>query len=288
MHRLLVPALLAGALAVPAGAAAQGAPADCHLMSPRASAEHAIPGTGLVARDPYGGLLSRNRLFFDFSVRGPQAALANVAKVTWALDGTVVREDPKAPFEWKGLSGSSKRMPAGDHTITVTVVPKSGTPASTQFALTATDCQPVSFSAEVPKRSGIATFSFDSAFESSNGEPLDAVKVSASTNVATALPARLRGRKAGTLTIDRKSYTLRVPRGRGRTLLRRGALQVVLGPGRSGFLNVRGLPEGTQSVQVRLVPGIVRVRDAGKAFSVRATFVAGSRAATATSGGRYV
>ena len=90
-------------------------------------------------------------MFFDFSVRGDAAG---VAKVTWAMDGKVVREDPKAPFEWKGLSGSSTRMPLGDHTITVTVVPASGTPASTDFALTATDCQPATFNAEVPSGAG--------------------------------------------------------------------------------------------------------------------------------------
>ncbi|MCW2994679.1 MAG: hypothetical protein JWQ18_2174 [Conexibacter sp.] len=107
---------LVAALALPAAASAADAPpAGCHLAALRPAAQHPIAGTQLVARDPYGGLLARNRLFFDFSVHGPSAG---VAKVTWSLDGTVVREDPTAPYEWKGLSGSSKRMPAGDHTIT--------------------------------------------------------------------------------------------------------------------------------------------------------------------------
>src|SRR4051794_36723999 len=101
----LLPVLAcAAALTAPAAASA----ADCPLLSSPRGTEHAIPGTGLQARDPYDGLLSRNRLFFDFSVRGPAGRLAGVAKVQWALDGAVVREDDKAPFEWKALSASSK------------------------------------------------------------------------------------------------------------------------------------------------------------------------------------
>src|SRR3954449_10948203 len=106
LTRLLPLAALAGTLALPAGASAQAGASDCSLLAPRRAVEHAIPGTNLEARDPYGGLLSRTRLFFDFSVGGPSGDLSKVAKVTWALDGKVVREDPKAPFEWKGVSGS--------------------------------------------------------------------------------------------------------------------------------------------------------------------------------------
>src|SRR4051794_32064964 len=93
---------LATALTLPAGASA----ADCPLHGPIKAAEHAIGSTGLVARDPYGGRLPRNRLFFDFSVRGPMSTLPTIAKVQWAMDGAVVREDDRAPYEWKGLSGS--------------------------------------------------------------------------------------------------------------------------------------------------------------------------------------
>src|SRR3954469_26049821 len=107
----------------PAGAAAAGPqPPDCPLYAPRTAVEHPLvlpDGSKLVARDPYGGLLARNRLFFDFSVSNPGrgGAPAGVAQVTWALDGTVVRTDPKPPFEWKGVSGSDRRMPRGDHQI---------------------------------------------------------------------------------------------------------------------------------------------------------------------------
>lgn len=198
----LLPALVVGAaLLAPAAASAADAPAACPLASAPVAVEHPVAGTPFVARDPYGGRLARNRLFFDFSLRGPQASLGDVAKVTWALDGTVVREDPTAPFEWKGLSGSTRRMPAGDHTITVTVVPQSGDPASVSFPLTATDCQPVTFNAEVARRSGPSTFSWGAAFESRDGEPLTAVAATSRANVAATLPARLVGRRVGTVTI---------------------------------------------------------------------------------------
>ena len=199
-------ALAAGALALPGAASAA---TDCPLQAPLPAAEHAIPGTNLTARDPYGGRLSRNRLFFDLSVRGPAADLANAAKVTWTMDGVVVREDPTAPFEWKGVSGSSKRMPAGDHTVVVTVTPKAGDPASVTFPPTATDCQNVDFGAEVPKKTGPATLSWASAFESDNGEPLRSVAAIGTANVTATLPGRLRGRKVGTLRVGRKTYTLK-------------------------------------------------------------------------------
>jgi hypothetical protein len=294
LRSLLPAAVLAVSLAAPGAASAQRQPSDCQLMQPRPAKEYAIPGTSLVARDPYGGRLSRNRLFFDFSVVGPKADLAGVAKVTWALDGTVVREDPTAPFEWKGVSGSSRRMPAGDHVITVTVTPKSGQPASTQFPLTATDCQNASFSAyDIPKRTGTAELTWQSAFET-DGEPLDAVSVSSSRNVAAALPARLRRRKIGTLTLLRsanaktgKTYTLTAPRGATKTVLHRGRLQVVYRPGARGFLDVRHLPAGVQIVRVHFVSGVVHVRDPRKAYGLYGKLVAGTRTAVLFEGGRY-
>ena len=80
--------LLCLATLVPTGAAAAGPqPPNCPIYAPHAAVEHALTlpnGTELIARDPYGTLLPRNRLFFDFSVqkagggRGPQG----VAQVT--------------------------------------------------------------------------------------------------------------------------------------------------------------------------------------------------------------
>ncbi|WCB96993.1 hypothetical protein DSM104299_05763 [Baekduia alba] len=275
-------AVSAAALALPAAASAATAPTDCHLQAPRVEVDHPIAGTDLVARDPYGGLLTRNRLFFDFSVRGSAAALAGVAKVQWALDGTVVREDPTAPFEWKGVSGSSKRMPVGDHTITVTVTPKAGAPASTQFALTATDCQNATFYPEIPQKRGAASLDFGSAFEA-DGEPLDAVSANAAKNVVAAIPSALRGRAIGTLEVGKKTYTLKG----ARTALSRGKLKVSLVPGAKTFLKVSGLPAGTQTVHVAFKPGILRLRSAKLPFLVKGTLTAGSRHVSLSAGGVY-
>jgi hypothetical protein len=283
LTRLPLLAVAAATLALPAAAAAVDAePAGCRLQAPRAAVEHAIPGTELVARDPYGGLLPRNRLFFDFSVRGDAAS---VAKVQWSLDGTVVREDPTAPYEWTGLSGSSKRMPAGDHTITVTVVPTSGTPASTQFALTATDCQPATFNAEVAQRRGPATLTWASAFEDSEGEALTGVAATATKNVVTSLPSSLRGRAIGTLRIGSKTYTLKG----GTTALAKGRLKVSLRPGYRGFLRVSGLPSGTQGVTIKLKPGILRLRSPSQGFRLAGALAAASGSVGGIlAGGSYV
>jgi hypothetical protein len=256
---------------LPAGAAAAGPqPPDCPLLAPRGAVDHPLTlpdGTKVVARDPYGGLLSRNRLFFDFSVRKPVAggAPGGVAEVTWALDGTVVRTDPKPAYEWKGVSGSNRRMPAGDHQITVSVAPVGGgTPATTTFAITATDCQPATAFASIDESLGggkhpVGGSQLDasSSFESADGPTMTSVAFSG-TGFATRVPRSSRGRDAGTLTVssgDRgtgRSYRLRVPRG-GTTLLRRGGLHVVLHPGARRFLTVTGLPAGIRTASVRLV-----------------------------------
>jgi hypothetical protein len=264
-------------LALPAAASA----ADCQLQAPRAAVDHPIAGTKLVARDPYGGLLPRNRLFFDFSVRGDATG---VAKVTWTMDGKVVREDPKAPFEWKGLSGSSTRMPLGDHTITVTVVPASGTPASASFALTATDCQPATFNAEVAKRRRPATLSWASAFEA-DGEPLTGVAATATKNVTASLPASLRGRAIGTLQIGSKSYTLKG----AQTALSRGKLKVSFAPGAKRFLKVSGLPAKAQRVTIKLKPGLLSLSAPTRSYSLSGSLTAASGTVSGLlTGGTYV
>jgi hypothetical protein len=284
---LLVLAAAAGAVALPSAASAQTTPAqDCALMGVPAAKTYTIPNTGLSARDPYAGTLARNRLFFDFSVRGTDQDKANVAKISWALDGTVVREDPKAPFQWSGLSGST-RMPAGDHAITVTASLKDGGTSSVDFPLTATDCQPVTFGAEVPKAAGLARFDWDAAFEGADGEPLRSVSATATQNIAATLPARLRGAKIGTLSIvgaQAKSYTLRG----GATALSKGNLKVRFVPGSKTFLKITGLPAGTQSVHVKLVHGLVALRNNKGQFRVTGGFTAASGSVTAPAGGRYV
>jgi hypothetical protein len=78
MRRLVLPVLamlcVVVALAPAATQAAGPQPPDCPLLAARKAVDHPMTlpdGTKVVARDPYGGLLSRNRLFFDFSVRRP-------------------------------------------------------------------------------------------------------------------------------------------------------------------------------------------------------------------------
>lgn len=283
-------AAFAAALPAAASAAPVPPPADCPLWAPRAQVEHAIPGTALTARDPYGGLLARNRLFFSFSVRGSRADLANVASASWALDGVVKRTDTTAPFQWSAQSGSSKRMPAGDHTITVTVTPKGGgAPTSTSFALTATDCQPAGFFPEVPKARGASSFTFQSAIERGGGPDLDRVGVTASSNVKASIPRALRGRRVGTLVLSgdsgqpTRTYTLKG----GATLLKRGHLTVRLAAGSRRFLTVTGLPAGVTIASVHLVSGLTALRAPSTPYRVTGTVYAGAAHASVTGGGSY-
>jgi hypothetical protein len=184
--------------------------------------------------------------------------------VTWALDGTVVRTDAKPPYEWKGLSGSDRRMPAGDHQITVAVTPVGGGAAvSTTFALTAADCQPASANAFIDedmrtskaRTHGSALYA-SSAFEGGEGPTMGSFAF-LGNGVSARIPAAARGRAAGSLHVDvggraGRTYTLRVPR-TGATLLRRGALRVVLHPGARRFLTVSGLPTGVREATLQLV-----------------------------------
>jgi len=268
MKRLLLGAasvLLPAALTSSPGAAAAGPqPPDCPLYVGRPAVDHPLllpDGSRLVARDPYGGLLARNRLFFNFSVRDGdgRGAPQGVARVSWALDGRVVRVDPTAPYQWKGLS-RSRRTPAGDHRITVTVTPREGAPGSTTFALTATDCQPASAFAVIddglpgPGRERGSQLHADSSYESDQGPTMRSVEFS-SASVVARLPAAARGRAAGTLRIygpRRRTFALRTPRA-GTVLLRRGALRVVLQPGARRFVTVSGLPAGSRQIDVTLV-----------------------------------
>jgi hypothetical protein len=274
MRRLVPPALatlcVAVALVPGVTSAAGPQPPDCPLLAPRKAVDHPLTlpdGTKVVARDPYGGLLSRNRLFFQFGLRKPagRGAPRGVAEVTWALDGTVVRIDPKAPYDWRGLSGSDRRMPVGDHQITVSVAPAGGGAAvSTSFALTATDCQPATAFASIDESLGVgghpsggSQLDASSTFEGRPGPTMTSVAFSG-TGFATRVPRSSRGRDAGTLTVSGgergagRSYRLHVPRS-GATLLRRGGLRVVLHAGAKRFLTVTGLPSGIRSASVRLV-----------------------------------
>jgi len=251
----------------------------CPLFASGPAQDHPIKlsdGTALVARDPYGGALGRNRLFFDFSLRG---ATDRVAKAQWALDGNVVRTDDRAPFEWKGQSGSDKRMPAGEHTITVTAFGADGGQASTQFKLTATDCQPAGADVFLPRHPGTARLGVQAAVEQPPSRPpFEALSFTARKNVA------VRGRARGTLDVVTGSGTRHYRFDGG---LRRGDLRLTLHPGRKRFLAVSGLPKGTRSATVRLSHGAVRIVDPAHEWRIDATLSGGGNTATVRTGGVY-
>jgi hypothetical protein len=255
-------ALTPGAPALAAGPQ----PPHCPLLTPHAAIDHPLavtPSVHVLVRDPYGGLLARNNFEFDFTVRAPAGGRpAGVASVTWAVDGVLKRTDPTAPYDWRGVSGSDRRIAAGDHQITVTVTPTDGQSKSLTFALTATDCQPASTFAEIGyfgsgtrSRTG-SSLTATSSLASSTGPTMRSVTFGGSGIQAT-IPASARGRVAGKLVLSTgardgdHSYVLRVPRS-GATLLHRGALNVTLRPGAGSFLTLNGLPTGIRSAAITL------------------------------------
>ena len=271
-----------------AGASAAGPqPPNCPLFVARAAAEHPFvmpDGSRLVARDPYGGLLSRDNRYFSFSVRGRDGgAPRGIAQVTWALDGRVLRTDPSPPFAWKRLSSSERQMPAGDHRVTVTATLEGGGggQGSTTFPLTATDCQPASGFTVIdevldgPERQRGSELQVESS-----GPAIRSVSFS-STDVLARLPAAVRGRAGGSLRVgpDGGTFALRTPRS-GNTLLRRGGLRVVLYPGARRFLTLRGLPAGAGQIEVRLIG-----RGGASLLRVRPTRPRGCTRVTATIAG---
>lgn len=290
-----VVAILALLVAAPAARAGAPEPPHCPLLSKGRGLDHAIPGTSLVARDPYTGLLPRGGASFSFSVRGPKSALEGLARVEWTVDGVTDRVDDRGPrFSW--VASPSQYFSVGGHTVKVTVVPKSGSPASVEFSLTATDCQYLRFVAFPPPAPGKGTteLTWDSAYESDQGPTLTVVAARADRNIVSALPDRVRGRKVGTLTIRRPGRarvqrTLRAPR-HGSVLVSGGALRATLHPGAKEFLTVTGLPAGTQSVGV-VLRGIgtrlVHSRNACRMALVRGVLWSGRAHGSDVSGGFY-
>jgi hypothetical protein len=249
-----------------AALAAGPQPPHCPLFTTRPAIDHAlqvIPSVHVVVRDPYGGLLPRNRLEFDFSVRSPSGGSpSGIASVSWAVDGVVKRTDSTAPYDWRGVSGSDRRIAAGDHEIAVTVTPTDGQPKRLTFPLTATNCQPASTFAEIGYFSGGthpnigSSITATSSLESGSGPTMRSVAFEG-TGINTAVPSAARGRVAGKLVLSPggprgdRSYILRVPRS-GSTLLQRGALRVSLHPGATRVLTLQGLPAGIRSAAVTL------------------------------------
>ena len=217
-----------------------------HEVSPPGASWHAIPTAGLLAR---------NRLFFLFSVqRQGGGKVTGVTQVTWALDGVVVRTDPTAPFQWAGVSGSKKRMPAGDHVITVTVTPagggvpvvisfpviRDGLPAGVDLLRDRGDDRRRQAAAGLAALRDLVVRIADGPVAGRRRDPFR-------RRLGPDRRRPLRGRVAGMLTLwpgasrQLTTRTLRVSRS-GSTLLSRGTLKVALHLGARRFLTVQGLP----------------------------------------------
>jgi hypothetical protein len=266
-------------------------------MARHAPVRHPIPGTGLQALDPFGGLAAAASTV-HFAVEGPAAARAAVARVEWRVDGTLAHTDATpATFSWGNASVRSG-IGLGRHTITVTAVGRDGSAASTSFALTVTTCGFVSFAAFMPESParGRTELGWDSADRSDAGPALTGVSARVARNVVSALPTAVRGRDVGTLTVEHagappQSWTLHAPR-RGTALLGgRGTPRVVLHPGATEFLTITALPTGTQAVSLTLRPPgtrLVHAVDPCRMALVRGVLRSGTQTASAVHGGRYV
>lgn len=243
-------AVLAALLAVAAPAPAVLAPsAPCGaLVAQRPAIEVPVrvaPGLTVRVRDPYGGVIARNRLFVAFSIRYERPAdRARVASVAWTLDGQPPRRDEGGRDQ---LLAPSKMYAPGRHVIGVRITPAGGgAPVEAELQVTATDCQLATLS---PNLAAPGAMTLDVA---SGGPPLRAIEL---------VPAR--GRFAvprsgllGTATIG----------GRARPL-RASALDR-----RRRTLRIASLPAGTASVRVRFARGVAP----GSACAMRATLEGGA------------
>ena len=230
----LLAALLA-LVALPAGGSAAPAPtpACAAILAPRPAIELPVqvaPGLTVRVRDPYGGLIARNRLFVAFSVRYRKPAdRARVAAVTWTLDGAAPRRDEGGRDQ---LLAPSTMYAAGRHVVGVRLQPVGGGPAvEAELQVTATDCQLANLSQRADLRGGLE------AAVASGGPALRAIELRPGSGRFGRPSARL-----GTVGLSG-----------GRTrALRASALSR---GGRS--LRITGLPRGTTVVRVRLAPGVL-------------------------------
>jgi hypothetical protein len=230
-------ALLVASVAPPAGgSAAPASTAACStILVPRRAIELAVqvaPGLSVRVRDPYGGLIARNRLFVAFSVRYRNAAdRARIAAVTWTLDGATPRRDEGGRDQ---LLAPSTMYAAGRHVVGVRIQPVGGGPAvEAELQVTATDCRLASLSQRPDLRRGGLEVAV-----ASGGPGLRAIEL----RPGSGRFAASRGGRLGTVGLAG-----------GRTrALRASALSL---GGRS--LHIGGLPHGTTAVRVRLAPGVV-------------------------------
>jgi hypothetical protein len=246
------PIALLGALllALPAAAAAAPAPnpACAAIVAPPPPIELPVrvaPGLTVRVRDPYGGLIARNRLFVAFSIRYARPGdRARVAAVTWTLDGQPPRRDEGGRDQ---LLAPSKMYSPGVHVVGVRIAPVGGgPPVEAELQVTATDCQLASL---VPILAPPGAMTFDVA---SGGPALRAVTL-------TPLRGRFavpRGGRLGAVLVAGRARVLRASAlDRGRRSLR-----------------IAGLPRGTTSVRVRLRRGVAP----GVACAMRARLEGGT------------
>ena len=151
-------AVLLALVALPAGGSAAPAPtaACAAILAPRPAIELPVqvaPGLTVRVRDPYGGLIARNRLFVAFSVRYRNPAdRARVASVTWTLDGAAPRRDEGGRDQ---LLAPSTMYAAGRHVVRVRLQPAGGGRAvEAELQVTATDCQLAHLSQRADLRGG--------------------------------------------------------------------------------------------------------------------------------------
>ncbi|MGZ6674041.1 MAG: hypothetical protein ACXVFM_17000 [Solirubrobacteraceae bacterium] len=229
-------AVLLALVALPAGGSAVPAPAPAcaAILAPRAAIELPVqvaPGLTVRVRDPYGGLIARNRLFVAFSVRyRNRADRARVAAVTWTLDGAAPRRDEGGRDQ---LLAPSTMYAAGRHVVGVRLQPAGGGPAvEAELQVTATDCQLATLRQRPDLRGGGLEVAV-----ASGGPALRAIELRPGSGRF--------GRPSGRLG------TVGLSAGRARAL-RASALSR---GGRS--LRITGLPRGTTAVRVRLAPGVV-------------------------------
>jgi hypothetical protein len=229
-------ALLLAPVALTAGGSAAPAPtaACASILAPRAAIELPVqvaPGLSVRVRDPYGGLIARNRLFVAFSVRyRTRADRGRIAAVTWRLDGAAPRRDEGGRDQ---LLAPSTMYAAGRHVVGVRIQPVGGGPAvEAELQVTATDCRLAALSQRPAPRGGLEVG------VASGGPALRAIELRPGSGRFGAP----RGGRLGTVGL-----------GGGRTrALRASALSR---GGRS--LHISGLPNGTTALRVRLAPGVV-------------------------------
>jgi hypothetical protein len=233
---LAVLALLAS-VALPAGGSAAPAPtaACAAIRAPRPAVELPVqvaPGLSVRVRDPYGGLIARNRLFVAFSVRYRSPAdRARIAAVTWTLDGAAPRRDEGGRDQ---LLAPSTMYAVGPHVIGVRIQPIGGGPAvEAELQVTATDCRLASLSQRPGPRGGGLEVAV-----ASGGPAVGAIELRPGSGRFGAP----RSGRLGTVGLSAgRSRALRA------TALSRG--------GRS--LRIAGLPHGTTAVRVHLAAGVI-------------------------------